>query len=162
MKASTPILFLDIDGVLIAYPEGDYAAYQFTAACVSVLREILDLCPTLRIVFSTTWRLAPNVHRLHAQWLEHGLDPNLCIDGTPDLRPAEGRPVLPHLRGREIEAWLRAHPRIEHWIALDDDRVGIEPILGSARAVFTDPRTGLTRGDAARVRHLLGPGSDGS
>ena len=152
--SSTPIVFLDIDGVLIAYPHGDERGVQFTPHCLEVFRSILDADPGIRVVFSTTWRLGHHANRLHEQWVASGLNPEVCIDGTPDLSE-DFEAHRANLRGKEIEAWLQAHPNRGRWVVIDDDRMGIEPILDSRRCVFTNPQLGLQRSDAARVGQIL-------
>lgn len=64
------IIFLDIDGVMIAYPEGGSTNPVFTPWCVEAFRMILTAFPTAKVVFSTTWRLPNYVNRLHERWLE--------------------------------------------------------------------------------------------
>lgn len=150
-----PILFLDIDSVLIAYPEGEHTPPAFTPRCVEAFRTILDGVPDLRIVFSSTWRLPEHVNRLHEQWTAHNMPESIAIDGTPDTRddPAVSRL---HRRGLEIDRWLRANPAVTNWAVLDDERMSIEPILGPSRCVFTDPLRGLEFRDAERVIEWLG------
>lgn len=150
---ATPAIFLDVDGVLIAHPEGAEHRAGFTPRCVEAFRTILDAIPSSRVVFSSTWRLPPHLNRLHAAWIDAALDPNLCLDGTPDLRET----AVPHLhrRGEEIKAWLRAHPEVQSWVILDDDQEAIKPVLGSRRCVFTDPARGLEFRDAERAIEIL-------
>lgn len=148
-----PILFLDIDGVLVAYPEGEHEAPVFTPSCVATFQMILEVLPRLRLVFSSTWRLPRHVNRLHEQWTAAGLPETLAIDGTPSL------PRRLDQRGREIAAWLEMRPDVARWAVLDDDRLGIERVLDPSHCVFTDPRRGLTVEDAGRVVEVLGGAS---
>jgi hypothetical protein len=94
------------------------------------------------------------VNRLHEQWLEHGFPLSLALDGTPDL---SGDPNVSRLyrRGLEIKAWLEANPGAARWVVIDDERMGIEPIHGRARCVFTNPAHGLTADDAERAVGIL-------
>ena len=80
------IIFLDVDGVLIAYPEGEHTAPQFTPRCVEAFKSILAAVPRARVVLSSTWRLPQHINQLHAQWLENGFPESLAWDGTPDTR----------------------------------------------------------------------------
>lgn len=148
------VILLDIDGVLVACPGGEYAPPVFTPRCVDAFRLVLAAIPDARVIFSTTWRLPLHVNRLHEQWLAHGFPEALAIAGTPDLRddPAASRRLL---RGLEIQAWLEAHPAVKAWVVIDDDRKAIEPVLGGGRCVFTDPERGLTEDDAARATEIL-------
>jgi hypothetical protein len=149
-----PILFLDVDGVLVPDRQDAPATTQFHLACVEVFRSVLVAVPGVRVVFSTTWRLPQHVKRLHEQWTAHGFPLALAMDGTPDLRGDVTVSRL-HRRGLEIRAWLDAHPAVDRWVVLDDERMGIEPILGDARCVFTNPARGLTADDAERAVGIL-------
>lgn len=150
----SPIIFLDIDGVMIAYPEDGSTNPVFTPRCVEAFRMILTAVPLAKVVFSTTWRLPNYVNRLHEQWLSHGFPLSLAIDGTPDLRqdPSVRRR---HQRGLEIQRWMEANPGVTRWVVLDDDRMAIEEILDNGRCVFTDPTRGLTASDAEKAIEIL-------
>ncbi len=144
-----PVLILDIDGVLVAYPEGEHTAPQFTPRCVEALKSIIASVPRLTIVFSTTWRLPLHVNRLHEQWTFHGLPIDIAWDGTPDLRDDPAVPLRLR-RGWEIRAWLTAHPAVTRWCVIDDDRMAIEEVVDTIRCIFPNPQRGLT-GDLAEV-----------
>jgi hypothetical protein len=151
---ASPIIFLDIDGVLIAYPEGGATGPVFTPRCVEAFKLILAAVPSAKVVFSTTWRLGRYVDRLHEQWLEHGFSVSLAIDGTPDLRH-DSSVLRRHQRGLEIRAWLDAHPAVTQWAVIDDDRMGIEEVLDNDSCVFTKPEIGLTNLDAGAAVEIL-------
>lgn len=149
-----PIIFLDIDGVLIAYPEGGATGPVFTPRCVAAFKLILAAVPSAKVVFSTTWRLDRYVNRLHEQWLEHGFPASLAIDGTPDLR--QDLSILRrHQRGLEIRAWLDAHSAVTRWVVIDDEKMSIEEILDNDRCVFTKTEIGLTNLDAGAAVEIL-------
>lgn len=149
-----PILFLDIDGVLVPDGEEIHHQPQFHPRCVEALKFVLTAVPNVRIVFCTTWRLPRHVNRLHAQWKAHGFPEHLPIDGTPDLREDTTHLRL-YRRGHEIRAWLNANPDVSRWVVLDDERLAIEPILGNERCVFTNPARGLTPENAERAVEIL-------
>jgi hypothetical protein len=149
-----PLIFLDIDGVLIAYPEGEHTPPKFTLRCVEAFKSILQAVPRARIVLSSTWRWPQHVNRLHEQWVVNGFPESLVFDATPDLRSdPEVSPL--YRRGLEIKAWLDTHSEIGNWVVIDDAHESIEPILGSDRCVFTKPDRGLTTGDAERAVGIL-------
>ena len=149
-----PVIFLDIDGVLVPDGEGVPSCHQFLPRCVEALRSILTAVPRAKIVYATTWRLPLHVNRLHEQWTAHGFPEGLAIDGTPDLREETSVPRI-YRRGHEIRAWLEAHPEVTRWVVVDDERLGIEPVLGNERCVFTNPDRGVTTGDAERAVEIL-------
>jgi hypothetical protein len=149
-----PIIFLDIDGVLIAYPEGEPTTSVFTQRCVKAVRMILTAIPSARVVFSSTWRLPHHVNRLHEQWLAHGFPLSLATDGTPDLRN-DPLVLRRHQRGLEIKSWLDANPSVTRWVVLDDERMAIEEVLPNERCVFTSPARRLTDEDAEKAVGIL-------
>jgi hypothetical protein len=149
-----PVIFLDIDGVMIAYPEGGSTNPVFTPRCVAACRMILTAVPSAKVVFSTTWRLPNYVNRLHEQWLENGFPESLAIDGTPDLRN-DPSVIRRHSRGLEIQRWLEANPGVRRWVVIDDDRMATEEILDNGRCVFTDPTRGMTASDAEKAIEIL-------
>lgn len=141
------VLFLDIDGVLIAYPEGVHTPPQFTPRCVEAFKSILQAVPRAKVVLSSTWRWPQHVNRLHEQWLQNGFPENLVIDATPDTRQDPSVSPL-YRRGLEIKAWLDSHPEVQNWVVLDDERMAIETVLDPSRCVFTNPSRGLTIDDS--------------
>jgi hypothetical protein len=149
-----PILFLDIDGVLVPDGEDIHHHTQFHPRCVAPLKSIFAAVPEARVVFCTTWRLTRPVNRLHEEWKAHDFPENLPIDGTPNLREDEATPRL-YRRGHEIRAWLEANLDTTRWVVLDDERLAIEPILGTERCVFTNPARGLTAENAERTVEIL-------
>lgn len=144
------ILFLDFDGVLhpiVGEPvEGTFCRLPMLEA---LLRE-----PGLAhvgVVVSSTWR---EVHALPQLRSHFSADLRArVIDGTPVLDDHAG----PHRRWREIRAWLERHPLVERHVTLDDQETWF-PASWHEHAVFTDPATGLTVRDLARVRERLAPG----
>jgi hypothetical protein len=149
-----PIIFLDIDGVLVPFGNNVPMYPVFLPRCVEALKFILAGLPSAKVVFSSTWRLPAHVNRLHQQWAEHGFPESLAIDGTPDLRGAQDVSRL-HRRGLEIQAWLNANPGVSRWVVIDDDKPAIEAMLDCGRCVFTDPACGLTTADAEAALKIL-------
>jgi hypothetical protein len=110
------VLFLDIDGVLnsrrscvanYGYPH-DFSQSNMRMFDVVALGLIQRLCQLhlIKVVISSSWRN-------HHPWQEIGKGLDLpVIDSTPRL-------VGP--RGKEIAAWLEAHPEVETYAILDDD-----------------------------------------
>ena len=121
---------------------------------MEAFKSILEGVPRVRVILSSTWRLPQHVNQLHGQWLKNGFPVSLAWEATPDTR---GEPEVSrfHRRGLEIKAWLEAHPDMHRWVVLDDERMAIEPILGSERCVFTNPARGLTAEDAERAIEIL-------
>lgn len=147
MHVNSPVIFLDIDGVLVPFGDSVPMYPVFLPRCVEALKSILTAVPSAKVVFSSTWRLPAHVNRLHEQWREHGFHESLAIDGTPDLR---GDPDVSrlHRRGLEIRAWLDANSNVTRWVVIDDEKSAITKTLDCGRCVFTHPARGLTDDDA--------------
>jgi hypothetical protein len=157
---NAPIIFLDIDGVLVPTSDSLPMYPVFLPRCVEALKLLLAAFPRVRVVFSSTWRLPAHVNRLHEQWKEHGFPQSLAIDGTPDLR---GEPDVSrlHRRGIEIRTWLDANPSVKKWVVIDDERAAIEKTLDLDRCVFTNPVRGLTDEDFERATEILAGAGNG-
>lgn len=149
----TPILFLDIDGVLnsdnyrrVLHTIGvplDQIQNEFDPKCVEAINRILSTTKA-QVVVSSTWRN-------QSKDLSHELrSRGVNIDGhflgqTPHLPNAE--------RGQEIRLWLvRNHAQASSFAVLDDDR----DMLGVAhRLVQTSRFNGLTEADADVAIRML-------
>lgn len=105
------VVFLDIDGVLCTSRTMLIGHdHRFDPIGVAMLRRLFDDHPDWRIVMSSTWRMfggAGAVLRSHGLMNTHqdeatGQDPKM-------------------FRSNEIQAWLDAHPEVEHYLIIDDE-----------------------------------------
>ncbi len=140
------ILFLDFDGVL--HPLN--ASHNGGAFCkVSILWQILRACPSVEVVFATSWRDDFSIEQL-TEFVTYGGDDlaSRFIGATPTLvRATDPDPDY----GRELEccAWLAGNHRRDVWIALDDVAADFSPACPALYLI--DPTTGLTEADAERL-----------
>lgn len=149
---SSPILFVDFDGVLNnhRYPDHVHGIPAFPSIlphCVENLNKIL-LCPARpQVVLSTAWRYkvfrGEITLRGYEIYLQHfGLTPEArIIDTTTSDEDIE-------TRGKQIRDWLNENGGNRKYLVLDDMDLGIS----DENLVFlqTDPRVGLTAEDAGR------------
>ena len=149
----TPVVFLDMDGVMGAGRVwAQNAAKRWTCpagwvdpAMVARLNRLVRRTGA-RVVVSSSWRKYLGADGVAAVLAACGFAGEV-LGATPVL---PGDP--PSWRGREIDRWLMAHPRVRDWVVLDDLAVSVD--LG--RLVRTDPRHGLTDDDVARAVAILG------
>lgn len=139
------VVFLDVDGVLHAKGcELDH----FSAANMRSLRHIVLAC-NATVVLSSSWRRsAPLLQRCELALARWGLAG--VADTTPDLKGQGLR------REEEILIWLKRHPEVQHWLALDDLELVSEAPMARLMAehfVKTDPQTGLR--DMTQVSRAL-------
>jgi len=174
----TKVLFLDIDGVVrplmgcfqmssivmdgenVPIVEG---SSEFLPSSLAALRTILEATGCI-MVMSSEWRRHDS--------LRDGVNRNLrmnglpmCVDNTPQQeRDMTGNPLRSFAirRAREIGEWLRSHPEVKQWVALDDIDLGMadeERIFGqpflTQRLVLTDKVACLTARDAKKACDIL-------
>ena len=147
-KSDQPILFLDIDGVVIPFGETG-----IPAACAQHLRRIVGEAG-VGIVISSTWRMPP-IERLLKIWRTAGLPESWIIGVTPDLALSpDSRPD--QLRGMEIQAWLNANATAATRFAIVDDQCDdITPCFPPELVFATRSEYGLTRQIAENVIRWL-------
>lgn len=136
------ICFLDIDGVLNSEatfrmesrkPGGIVDNTIFDAVCCSNFQYVLEKVPGVKVVISSTWKRLYPLDQLKRFFDEQYIDSGRVIGITPSMLSAT--------RGEEISMWLRDHPDVTEFVAIDDD-TDMAPI--ESNWVQTDCRVGLT------------------
>lgn len=132
------VIFLDFDGVLNSMQSAtfwhnkrdqakwenelysawtgtlrEYLAQEFCPIALSNVEELVRRIPDVKIVVSSTWRMAETVETLKKILAPAKLVSDAVIDTTPIFR--EGP------RGDEIQDWLNRHPEVTHYVIIDDD-----------------------------------------
>lgn len=142
------VLFLDIDGVLnshrsaVAFGGMPFDArahrHRFDDIAIRLIGGIAQTAGAI-IVLSSSWRN-------DVSWTQIGPALGLHIeDRTPSL-------IGP--RGREIAAWLDAHPEVERYAIVDDDADMLPEQM--PYFVHTNMREGFTWACAEKLAELLG------
>lgn len=150
----TPIVFLDVDGVL-AKLDINYRYTRLNQDCVDALGVLLERTGA-DIVLSSSWRYSHTPEDFQRLLADYGLTARV-IDRTPmpehELIPGL---VAGMTRGAEIGAWLAVSGRGRRFVILDDeeDMGKLAPWL-----VRTDHRDGLTLAEVEQAIALLN-GSD--
>lgn len=134
------VAFLDFDGVLHRGNTGTFRK-------ADLLEELLVRVPDLHVVLSTNWRHTESLEDLR----EYFVLPQSV------RRIVDVLPVLPlnqrGCRQQEIELWLRQHPGVRRFVALDDSVDLFD--AGWPHLHLVDPREGLTPDDIeSLVRRL--------
>ncbi len=136
-------IFLDIDGVLncTSTPNPRNFPYIVDQELVAQFRALKKSTGAI-VVLSSTWRCDP-VGLLAAKHLDIPFD-DVCAD-----MPGEAR-------CEEITSWLRAHPEVVRYVALDDD----DDCLDELPLFQPDPQEGLTPEIANGIAEFLAGRSD--
>ncbi|MFQ7036167.1 hypothetical protein ESZ91_02600 [Candidatus Borkfalkia ceftriaxoniphila] len=132
-------LFLDIDGVVCLHNEATGLNWGkgnddfFDADCCRRLKEIIDITGC-KIVLSSSWRLFPESIRLmFKQFKPYGITREDFLGKTPSLQD----------RGDEILAYIKKHPQIEKFVALDDEEYN-SYAFPYGRLLLTKEESGIT------------------
>ena len=138
-------IYCDIDGVLHPWPCS--LGRMFDPVCITRLENVLRPHDA-GVVITSTWRLEWPLDRIRAQL---GVLQSYVIDVTPDIDD-------PFLRyGRYQEVLLHQERTVmkrSRWIAIDDEAGRYPGHLDNV--ILTNPATGFSETDAARLSFLLG------
>lgn len=182
----TRVIFLDIDGVLlpvgsvetvvldgVALPVRDTVRESdFAVAALGNLRSIVQQTAAT-IVLSSEWRRTESL-RSSIGAVMKSQDIPAFRDFTPIFTPkpeiAEAHPIIAwcERRAREIGKWLKDHPEVTSWVALDDlDFARADSVRAAGtpwmkvRSVCTDAKKCLSEENAQEaVRILINPPPD--
>jgi hypothetical protein len=121
------VIFLDFDGVLnsaasfvmenrrhgkdkrLKRPLNEH----LDRVCTSNFQYILDKCPDVKIVISSTWRIQHSLPWLKKKLKSYGIDASRVIGKTPES--------FGGFRGHEISLWLDKHDDVTDYIVIDDN-----------------------------------------
>ena len=169
MVTGTPIIFLDIDGVINSHdwwerrkgivPRESRGLYDLDPlACL----RLQDICEGTKasLVLTSTWRLNRSLAAVQKLFVQRGITAPL-IGRTPSLRHHEAdfeEPWSRMGRGLEVQWWLRTYLGDEgtcnaKFVCLDDDK-DFGDLLG--KLVQTRMATGLTDLEGDYVYKHLG------
>lgn len=121
-----PVVFLDVDGVLVPFPGPETFAPAALAALAAIVRGA-----QARIVLSSTWRADPRALDLILERFR-SFGPPLSTAAFATTDPTVHQP-----RQWEIARWLDRH-RPERWIAIDDEDLVNGPENARHRGIFQD------------------------
>lgn len=179
----TRVIFLDVDGVLlptgavetivvdgVPIPMRDKVSESDFAICaLGNLRSIVQQTGAI-IVLSSEWRRTQALQASIGAVLR-SQDIPVFKDCTPIFHPKpelqESSPIIAwcERRAREIGKWLKDHPHVTSWVALDDlDFTWADNVRSAGtpwmkiRSVHTNDKMCITEENAAEaVRILLNP-----
>lgn len=142
------VIFLDHDGVLCLSlnwgsrsKKPDYSDKttpldnrmdNFDEKAVKVLSAIIEETGA-EIVISSDWKLHGTLEEMQEMYHTRGIKPP--IDYTPRLQNFDKelsdlcywRGWPSQARSMEIQEWLKNHPQVTHWVAVDDLDMGLKP-----------------------------------
>jgi hypothetical protein len=136
-------IFLDIDGVLNcdSTPNPRKFPYVVDARLLDSFQQVVRRTGAL-VVLSSTWRVDP-IGLLAARFFKVPFD-DICSDmpGAP--------------RCEEMQSWLRDHPEVTRYVALDDD----DDCLDELPLFQPSSKVGLTEDIAHGIEEFLTGRSD--
>ena len=124
---------------------------NFDKKAVKVLNKILEVTGA-EIVISSDWRFHGTLEELGEYYISQGIikKPIATTEIFKDIFPKEWttlrfRADLELERYMEIDNWLKNHPEVTHWVAVDDLDMSVE-FLGDrfSSADGSDEKPGLT------------------
>lgn len=150
------IIFLDIDGVIClsrewgsrgrkikrweleggeGEPPVTIRLDDFNKIAVDVLNDII-LTSGADLVISSDWRLYATLDEMKDLFHQFGVIKG-PIDFTPELQTTTKNSDI---RVEEIKSWLKSHPKVEKWVAIDDMDLGekIGSISGNSNGGLTN------------------------
>mmetsp|Transcript_89241 Transcript_89241/g.168128 ORF Transcript_89241/g.168128 Transcript_89241/m.168128 type:complete len:278 (-) Transcript_89241:107-940(-) len=175
----TKVIFLDVDGVLLAQGSIDMVTLEgvtlpmreakesdFSAAALGNLRSIVEETGAT-IVLSSEWRRREELQNnigsvLRSHDVPQVSDITPIFTPKPELQKANAIWAWCERRAREIGQWLKGHPEVTAWVALDDLDFQMADDVRAAgtpwmkyRSVCTDPKKCLSSTDAAEAVEIL-------
>ncbi|CAE7260801.1 GOR, partial [Symbiodinium sp. KB8] len=180
------VIFLDVDGVILPAGSIDMIVVDgvtlpakshvkesdFSAQAMGSLRAIVQQTGAT-IVLSSEWRRGEDLKSsinavLKSQDIPYIRDSTPIFHPRPEIQKVNAIYAWCERRAREIGKWLKDHPEVTAWVALDDLDFDWADSLRQAgtpwmkvRSVHTNDRICLTDADAAEaVRILLNPPAD--
>lgn len=161
------VCFLDLDGVINSQDENHevkwlkrgYGFYQDNL--IANLNVLLERCPELKLVISSTWRLGSTVEELTDILTEMGVKNFEIIGKTPNF--AYPSDQVHTVRGNEIAWYIEQNQeqlgyescyKYKSYIILDDDSDMLYPQRNNF--VHIDNEVGLTLEDVDKCLKILG------
>lgn len=140
MNRFKKILFLDHDGVIVLNGK------DFEPKAIELLKDIINQT-RCDICVSSAWRKYMMFPELQKLYLNHGLKAPIGYTPT-NISHVDDRP---HIRGEEINTWLKHWPVEDSWVAVDD----MDLAQHCENFVKCDPNYGLTEDEAEDILRIL-------
>ena len=132
-------VFLDFDGVLRRVTSDPS---RFEIDCLESLESAIRPLPEIKIVISSTWRLAMSLRELRRLFSADVAE--RIVGVTPDFTAHST-----HARYNEVRAYLKdQNAEGENWVAIDDDP---EHFPEDAPVIVTNPQQGFNSECAIRL-----------
>ncbi|MCR4715569.1 MAG: hypothetical protein K5656_00140 [Lachnospiraceae bacterium] len=144
-------IFLDVDGVLNTKEDWVRKVYSLNPRCVAVFCKLLNSIHNPKVVLSSTWRngiARDGTTAVHVEDLIKVLTP-------AGVRALDKTGISPDgSRTKEIEHYLRRHPK-DDYIILDDDPSLFDLKGKTPHLYITSANTGLTDTDVGKILKMI-------
>lgn len=138
-------IFLDVDGVLNTSSQWRIKNYALNDKCLNNFYALLEVIDDPKIVLSSTWRngiARDGSKAAHVNDLINALSKAGIYDMDKTATSPDGS------RSKEIDYYLRRHPR-DKYIILDDDATLFDE--NNENLYLINPATGLTQKDVEKI-----------
>ena len=144
-------IFLDVDGVLNTKEDWNKKMYSLNPKCVSEFCELIRKISNPKIVLSSTWRNGIARDGSTAVYIEELIN----AIASSGIKAIDKTAVAPDgSRSKEIEYYLRRHPK-DSYIILDDDKDLFDEKERTKNLFLINPTVGLTGEDTRKIlKHM--------
>ena len=115
------VIFTDIDGVLLTFPDAETNSYShskaFTKSCVDVLNKITDSTGA-KLVVSSAWRIERSIEYLQKLFKDNGVTGDV-IGKTDDPEDDGSLITISKTRGEYIQKWVDEN-KVDRYAIIDD------------------------------------------
>jgi hypothetical protein len=171
-------IFIDIDGVLLTFPDAEKNSYShskaFTQSCVNVLNKITDTTGA-KLVVSSAWRIEKSIEYIQKLFKDNGVtgevagktdDPD---DGTISISKSRGEYIqkwinennvddgtisISKSRGEYIQKWINEN-NVDRYVIIDDSEWDLKETHPNNFYHITNGDVGLQDSDIEPIKKVV-------
>jgi len=144
-------IFIDIDGVLLTFPDAEKNSYShskaFTKSCVDTLNKMTDSIG-FKLVVSSAWRIDKSIEYIQKLFKDNGVTGEVI--GKTDDPDDSGTISISKSRGEYVQKWLDEHDSC-NYIIIDDSEWDLKQTHPDNFYHITDGDVGLQDSDMDNI-----------